>query len=112
MATQNAILKTGLTRGWIIERLMSVVERCMQSEPVRDKEGNETGEFTFNAPGANQALKMLGDTMGLFKHSDKNDEDEYANLSDDDIARIAGQLASEVGLIEDLTRGQAAEGSE
>lgn len=99
MATKNAILKTGLDREWVISRLMTVVDRCMQAEPVLDKEGSPTGEYNFDATGANQALKMLGDTMGLFKPAEKKPEDEYANLSDDDLRRIAHELAHQTGLL-------------
>lgn len=107
MATNNAILKTGLDREWIISRLMSVAERCMQAEPVLDKEGMPTGEYKFDSSGANTALRMLGDTMGLFKPAEKKPEDEYANLSDEDITRIISGLAAEVGIIEVDPRTQA-----
>lgn len=100
IATKNAILKTGLDREWVISRLMSVVERCMKAEPVLDKEGKHTGEFRFDSTGANQALRMLGDTMGLFKPAEKKPGDDYADLSDDDIARIAAELAAQTGLLE------------
>jgi len=112
IATENAILKTGLDREWVISRLMRVAERCMQAEPVTDKEGNPTGEFRFDATGANQALRMLGDTMGLFKPAEKKPEDEYANLSDDDIARIVAELAAQTGLIEIGSGTQAPAGSQ
>ncbi len=97
IATDNAILKSGLDREWVISRLMNVVERCMQAEPVMIK-GEPTGEYKFDAAGANQALRMLGDTMGLFKPQDDVKKDEYANLSDQDIARLAAELAAETGL--------------
>lgn len=100
MATKSAIIKTGLDREWVISRLMNVVERCMQAEPVMNKEGENTGTYKFDAAGANTALRMLGDTMGMFKPAEKKPEDEYANLSDEDIARIVGELASQTGLIE------------
>jgi len=99
MATEHAIQQTGLTREWVISRLMNVVERCMQAEPVLDSKGSPTGTFEFNATGANNALKLLGDTMGLFKPAEKKPEDEYASLSDDDLRRIAAELASQTGLI-------------
>lgn len=98
MATKNAILKTGLDREWVISRLMTVVDRCMQAEPVLVK-GEPTGEYQFDSTGANTALKMLGDTMGLFKPAEKKPEDEYANLSDDDLRRIAQELAQQTGLL-------------
>ena len=100
MATDMAIQNTGLNREWVISRLMSVAERCMQSEPVLDKDGAPTGEYQFNSTGATQALKLLGDTMGLFKPAEKKPEDEYANLSDEDLKRIATELAAQTGLIE------------
>lgn len=109
MATHNAIIKTGLDREWIITRLMRVVERCMQAEEVLDKQGNPIGEFQFDASGANAALRMLGDTMGLFKPADKKPGDEFSTLSDEDIARIASDLAEQTGLLTPaaLTHNQA-----
>jgi phage terminase small subunit len=100
IATQNAILSTGLNREWVIQRLMTVADRCMQAEPVLNKQGEPTGEYTFDASGANQALRMLGDTLGLFKPAEKKPEDDYASLSDEEIARIAAELAHQTGLLE------------
>lgn len=111
IATKNAILQTGLDREWVITRLMSVVDRCMEAEPVRDKDGNDTGAFEFNAAGANQALRMLGDTLGLFKPAEVKPGDEYASLSDDDLNRIMAELAAQTGLIEFAQGEKAAPGS-
>jgi phage terminase small subunit len=110
IATSNAILKTGLNREWVLSRLMSVVERCMQAEPVTDAKGEPTGEYRFDASGANQALRMLGDTMGMFKPPEKKD-DEFATLSDSDLVRIAQELASQTGLLEGPSGDQAPAGS-
>ena len=112
MATRNAILKTGLDREWVISRLMSVVDRCMQTEPVLDKKGEPTGEYGFDAAGANTALRMLGDTMGLFKPAEKKEGDDYANLSDDDLTRIVAELAAQTGLIEIGAGTQAPAGAQ
>ena len=97
LAAQNAILKSGLDREWVISRYMKVVERCMQAEPVYDKQGNPTGEYRFDSTGANNALRALGDTLGLFKPVEKKPEDDYAHLSDDDLARITAELAAQLG---------------
>lgn len=112
IATKNAILQTGLDREWVLTRLMSVVERCMTAEPVRDKEGNNTGSFEFNAAGANQALRMLGDTLGLFKPAEVKPGDEYASLSDDDLNRIMAELAAQTGLIDFVEGAKAPPGPE
>lgn len=102
IAQKNAILKSGLDREWVISRYMKVVERCMQAEPVLkmiDGEMRETGEYKFDSHGANTALRALGDTLGLFKPVEKKPGDEYEHLSDDDIARIANELAHQTGLL-------------
>jgi phage terminase small subunit len=110
IATKNAIINTRLDREWVIKRLMSVVDRCMQAEPVMDKKGELTGEFKFDSAGANAALKMLGDTMGMFKPAEKKPGDEYAELTDDDIARIAAELAAQTGLTEAIAGAKEAPG--
>lgn len=55
-----------LSKTWVIDRLMQVVERCMQAEPVKDSKGIPTGEYVFNATGANKALELLGKEEGMF----------------------------------------------
>ncbi len=52
---------------WIIERCVTVAERCLQIEPVFDRKGRPIGQFQFNATAALKALEMLGRTMTLFK---------------------------------------------
>lgn len=52
---------------WIIERFVTIAERCMQIEPVFDRKGRPIGEFQFNAAGSIKALEMLGRTMAMFK---------------------------------------------
>lgn len=112
IATKNAILKTGLDRQWVIERLMTVVERCMQGEPVIDREGNPTGEWRFDSAGATRSLHLLGSELGMFRPQEQKPGDEYANLSDDDLTRIAADLAAQVGLVETLAGTETQAGSQ
>lgn len=112
IASQTAILKSGLNRSWILDRLMRIVDRCMQAEPVHDKDGNETGEYRFDASGANRALQMLGSELGMFQPKQEKPGDEYANLSDEDLARIAQELAAQTGLLEAPSGTEATAGSE
>lgn len=59
------------TREMIQANLKVVADRCMQVEPVLDAKGQPTGEYKFDASGANQALKLLGQTIGLFKEESR-----------------------------------------
>lgn len=52
-------------RLWVINRLLEISDRCMQVEPVRDRKGNIIeGEFQFNASGAHQSTRSIGDALG------------------------------------------------
>jgi phage terminase small subunit len=50
---------------WVLNNLKTVAERCMQAEPLVDREGNIV-EYTFQAPGANKALELIGKHLGMF----------------------------------------------
>jgi phage terminase small subunit len=54
-------------RAWVLGKLKTVVERCMQAEPACDAMGTETGVFQFQASDANRALELLGRELGMFR---------------------------------------------
>lgn len=70
--------KLDLSAEYVLGSLKAVAERCMQAEPILDREGNETGEYRFDSSGANRSLELLGKYMKLF--TDKV-ENENVNMS-------------------------------
>lgn len=44
---------------WALKKRMEIVERSMRAEPVLDYEGQPTGEYKYDAPGANAALNAI-----------------------------------------------------
>ena len=61
---------------WVILRLVEIVERCSQAQPVMmwdkgTKEYVPTGEFQFDSRGANRALELLGKAFGAFSEQTK-----------------------------------------
>jgi phage terminase small subunit len=61
--------RTQVSADFVVRNLVSVVNRCMESEPVTSQEGGEMavlGEYKFNANGANKALELLGRHLGMF----------------------------------------------
>lgn len=99
IASNNAIIKVGVDREYVLQKLKSVVERCMQAEPVLDHKGKPTGEYRFDSTGANGALRLLGTEIGMFKDKAPQGEDPFATLSDEELARIATDLVQRVGLL-------------
>lgn len=59
-AKRDVLKHACLDKSWIIARLMSVTDRCMQAEQVTDKRGNVIeGEYQFDSMGANKSLELL-----------------------------------------------------
>jgi phage terminase small subunit len=74
--------KNGLDADWVLSRLRRVAERCLVAEPVmrfdpvekdmvqatavHPETGEEVGVYAFDSKGANGALKLLGDHLGLY----------------------------------------------
>ena len=69
IAAKRAVLaeKTNVNAEWVRKRAIEIVERCMQAEPVLDRDGNETGEYKFDANGAKAALDMLNRMQGHYE---------------------------------------------
>ena len=66
-ALQERVERTEITADWVITKLVENVERAMQAKPVLDKQGNRTGEYRYDGTVANQALRHLGQHLGMFK---------------------------------------------
>ncbi len=69
---ERAIERTALTKEWVIGRLVENVERAMQAEAVKDREGNEIGEYAYQGSVANKALELLGKELGMFVERTEN----------------------------------------
>lgn len=90
--------KMQINQEWVITRLQQVAERCMQAEPVLDRDGAETGEYIFQAAGANKALELIGKHLGLFNDKlDVNITKRNINITIDLYAdgRSTPELASQ-----------------
>jgi phage terminase small subunit len=108
-ATAEAIKSTALTKQWVIERLVQNVERAMQEEEIRNKDGG-TGEYRYEGSVANRALELLGKELGMFV--DRREvgkpgefEDMDANELRNFVRREAAALGVSVSDLEGEGRG-------
>jgi phage terminase small subunit len=65
-ARERAIEKAAVDKAWVLSNLTKIVAMGMATEPVRDSEGNETGELKANLAAANKALELVGKELGMF----------------------------------------------
>jgi len=66
--------RTELTQDYVINGFRTVFERCIQAEPVMIKVNGkleESGEYKFDASGANTALTQLGRHLNIFADDNK-----------------------------------------
>ena len=94
----NVINRNQIDRAWVMANLVKVAERCMQDEPVRDKEGNPTGEYGFDSAGAIKALNLIGLEVGMFKRDPAqiNINTQINTMPTDQLRHMAEKLALEV----------------
>jgi len=65
--------RTQITQDYVLNGIKQLVDRCIQAEPVRDKEGNETGEYRFEAFAALKGYELLGKHLKLFTEKSEVD---------------------------------------
>lgn len=65
---EAAIKAAGVTHAGIVRDIIAVKDRCMQAEPVLDRDGKPTGEWVFREMGALKAIEMLGKYAKLWEN--------------------------------------------
>lgn len=62
--------KLQIDAAWVLQRFVDISNRCMQAEPVLIFDGEqwvESGEYKFDATGANKATESIGKHLGFFE---------------------------------------------
>ncbi len=101
-AYQRRSERTELTQDWVLERLEENIDRSLRAVPAIDREGNPTGEYTYQGNVANRALELVGKHLGMFKERVEHSGPEggpiqhEVSAKDELTARILG-IASRTG---------------
>lgn len=76
---------------WVLLAAKRVYDRCMQDEPVLQRDGTpmicttEAGDiayaYTFNAAGANKALETIGKHVAVNAFAEKQSEDKQEQIT-------------------------------
>jgi phage terminase small subunit len=72
-ATRQATEALGISKEWVLEKLVENVERSMQHKAVLDEDGAPVGEYKYDATAANKALELLGKHLGMFVQVEPRD---------------------------------------
>lgn len=104
-------VKYGISRERIIKDLVDIQQRCMQAEPLRDGNGDPTGEWKFDSAGAINATKLLGLEIGMFAQKVKH-EHSLADLSDEQLIQKARNAVLRLSAIEAAVEPAGASGAD
>ena len=96
---ENVLAEAGITQTGIIERLKTLVEKCMD-EQTYIATNPITGEQTaihrrLDPSGANKALELLGKQLGMF--GDRLEADVTQRMTEGD-RRLIENLAKRIGI--------------
>jgi phage terminase small subunit len=56
----------GIDARYVLQTIRDTIERCAQAEPVRDREGKETGEWKFDSTAVLRGAELLGKHLKMF----------------------------------------------
>lgn len=92
--------RTLISSDWVLNKLVQVIERCMQGQPVLDDEGQPTGEWKFDSNGANKALALLMKHLGMFE----KDNRQRAATNPDELRERLRQMGMDPDRVRALPR--------
>jgi hypothetical protein len=64
--SERQVEETPLTRARVDIMMQENYNRAMQVEPVRDRHGNPTGQFRYDARTAMKVIELAGKALGMF----------------------------------------------
>lgn len=71
--TDKIAQESDISVQWVLKSFKEIAERCMQAEPIIDKESGDVVEYRFDSSGANKALENIGRYLGMFNDKLKVD---------------------------------------
>lgn len=94
--------RTLITSDWVLNKLVQVIERCMQGQPVLDDDGKPTGEWKFDSAGATKALQLMMKHLGMFERDNR----QKAPKSPDEMRERLRQMGMDPARLVALPPGQ------
>jgi phage terminase small subunit len=83
--------KNEIDADWVLKSLKEIQERCLQAEPVKDKEGKPTGEYKFDATNAIKATELIGKHIGFFE---KDNQQKATNTLNEPLTVVIKDMSN------------------
>jgi|SRR5215813_1958132 len=87
-AQQERLKRLQIDADYVLKGIQECIDRCMGREPTLDRNGNETGEFEFNARDALKGYELLGRHLKLFVDRIEVDDQRTITEIERELARL------------------------
>jgi len=94
----RVIEKTAISKEWVLAELVDNVKKAKAAEPVRNKDGEEIGEYRANFQAANTALHLIGKELGMFVEKAEIKTGKLEDKTDEELDAIIAQAAKHAGV--------------
>lgn len=109
-SVQKVLQEAALDKAWVLKRLARIVDMGMAAEPVKDADGNPSGEYRANLNAANKALELIGKEAGMFIDRKEIRTGELDGLGHDELKQLRDALTAVGGAGQTTGTFSASEG--
>jgi len=97
---ENALKQAEVDRDFVLRGLKDNIEKASQAKALRDREGNETGEYSYQGSVVNRGLELMGKELGMFaeRFLVGDLDSELAGMDPQQLRQFIRGAATEVGL--------------
>jgi len=81
---QERAKSTQITAEYVLTTIQATIERCKQSEPVKDKDGNVTGEYKYDSAAVLKGAELLGKHLAMWTDKQQISADVTLSTKSDD----------------------------
>jgi phage terminase small subunit len=100
---RNLAERNAIGKDYIVAQLLAIHRRCMQAEPVLDREGRPTGQFRFDPSNAIKALREVASLCGFYEPTAQGNEV---------VVQVRSSFSSRPALPDDQAKEQTTEAEE
>lgn len=82
--------KTKIDAAWVLKASVDLYNKCMEAEPLKDQDGNDSGYAKFQSAGAGKALELIGKHVDVQAYNEKTTSETTLKVDKSLAERLTG----------------------
>jgi len=75
---------------WVLKASVDLYNKCMEAEPLKDQDGNDSGYAKFQPAGAGKALELIGKHVDVQAYNEKSTTETTLKVDETLANRLTG----------------------